>query len=564
MRSYKWDNMNDPANIAIEARANMFAWGQMAGTSPSLTSQLIDHLRSQGIKVLNRAAMEEFLKSHDLQDLQQAIGGFISKSSLPKGELSVLQSALMSKFGNKTSYGEIIHTANYEYFVNYKGAGEFDIIDYWKIDNGINAYKNADRGPKTFDRLSERNETVPRRSNGDNFDVGDRDTDRYYAPLDRETSQGKSSSQEGISSGSQNLNRGFIKTGYDGTNHPRYVRDNDIETFTTPQGEVYGFVDKDGNIYLDETVISPEHPIHEYTHLWDRAVQERNPKLWKRGIELMKQIPLWQEIANSENYGKLWQSQGITGERLENLIASEVHARLVGENGEQLLDRIAKEKGQSGIISKLKQWILDFWKELKATFGSWSKEELDNLALDDFSKMTIRDFTEGTVLQQDLSETEANNELPETSNTPIVLQESPRAILAREMSVREIQNRTSMMARDFSDIVSIELSDAIERKQEELAAEKDAERQLINQYLLIMLIGNMMKATIKELQALLQSNNRQEMEDYLMTHRAESREEAELVEKLLEREYSLRKNLTTETKKTEKLLKNSQRNRANG
>lgn len=42
--------------------------------------------------------------------------------------------------------------------------------------------------------------------------------------------------------------------------------------FTTPEGEVYGFVDKDGNIYLDEDVISPEHPIHEYTHLWDRAV----------------------------------------------------------------------------------------------------------------------------------------------------------------------------------------------------------------------------------------------------------------------------------------------------
>ena len=56
-----------------------------------------------------------------------------------------------------------------------------------------------------------------------------------------------------------------------------------------------------------------------------------------------------------------------------------------------------------------------------------------------------------------------------------------------------------------------------------------------------------------------------------MTHTIESREEAELMEKLRDRELylrdkeaSLRKNLTTETKKTEKLLKNSQRNRANG
>ncbi len=55
-----------------------------------------------------------------------------------------------------------------------------------------------------------------------------------------------------------------------------------IATFTTPQGEIYGFVDKAGNIYLDETMISPEHPIHEYTHLWDRAVQQRNPGLCER------------------------------------------------------------------------------------------------------------------------------------------------------------------------------------------------------------------------------------------------------------------------------------------
>lgn len=47
--------------------------------------------------------------------------------------------------------------------------------------------------------------------------------------------------------------------------------DDAIQLFTTAEGEAYGFVDKQGRIYLDETVISPEHPIHEYTHLWDRG-----------------------------------------------------------------------------------------------------------------------------------------------------------------------------------------------------------------------------------------------------------------------------------------------------
>ena len=148
------------------------------------------------------------------------------------------------------------------------------------------------------------------------------------------------------------------------THNPKY-----LQQMTTPQGEVYGFVDKDGNIYLDETKISPEHPIHEYTHLWDRAVQKHNPKLWDRGVELMKQTSLWNDVANDEHYGKQWQSMNLPKEKLESLIASEVHSRIVGENGEKLLTNIAKRKGQSGIIDAVPvdaEWKISYLKELDA------------------------------------------------------------------------------------------------------------------------------------------------------------------------------------------------------
>ena len=170
-----------------------------------------------------------------------------------------------------------------------------------------------------------------------------------------------------------------------------------LQFFTTPEGEIYGFVDKYGNMYLDETIIDASHPIHEYTHLWDRALEKNNPKLWKKGVKLMQEgVPgLWNEISKSEKYGKLWQSKGIKGEKLVNLIASEVHARLVGENGAKLLDQIAKEKGGDSIVAKLKQWILDAWKALKATFSDWTQEEIDKLTLADFNHMTVRDFAEG-------------------------------------------------------------------------------------------------------------------------------------------------------------------------
>lgn len=175
-----------------------------------------------------------------------------------------------------------------------------------------------------------------------------------------------------------------------------YRKIDNIQFFITPQGEVYGFATPKGNLYFDETVISPEHPIHEYTHLWDRVVAKNNPKLWKQGITLMKQISLWQDIENDPNYGQKWKAmKGMTPQKLESLIASEVHARLVGVNGEQILNNLSKQKGAEGIIGKLKQWLLDFWKNLKATFSDWSEDDLNRLTLQDFTMMTVRDFADG-------------------------------------------------------------------------------------------------------------------------------------------------------------------------
>lgn len=378
-------------------------------TSSSITSQLISHLKSKGINILGRAAMAEYLKTHDLRYLQQ----FIDKNELPKGELNLLSSTLMTKYGNKTAYGNVIYTANYEYTVNYKGAGEFDIIEYHQIDNNINERIN-DRERKgisrPLDRLSSRDEIAQRQYKSNSYNVEDREPNGHYARLDKSTSQRESKQSQSNDGSSQYQEWSEIKrdsaTGRisfvdrDGRTISTSENWNGAELFTTSQGEVYGFVDKDVNIYLDETKISPEHPIHEYTHLWDRTVQKHNPKLWQHGVELMKQTSLWNEVLNADNYGKLWQSMNLSKEKLEGLIASEVHARLVGENGEKLLTNIAKNKGSENIISKLKQWILDMWKEVKATFGSWSKENLDNLTLKDFNHMTVRDLVESKSLDQ--------------------------------------------------------------------------------------------------------------------------------------------------------------------
>ena len=73
-----------------------------------------------------------------------------------------------------------------------------------------------------------------------------------------------------------------------------------------------------------------------------------------------------------------------------------------------------------------------------------------------------------------------------------------------------------------------------------------------------------MKAEIEEMERLLKDGSRQEILDYLKTHSSESRDETELRIKLADRELSLRSQQNVETAKTKELLKNSQRNWANG
>lgn len=168
---------------------------------------------------------------------------------------------------------------------------------------------------------------------------------------------------------------------------------NNIHFFKDSKGVVYGYVDEAGVIYLDKNKISPEHPIHEYTHIWDRIVAVKNPSLWIRGVELMKQFnggKLWNEIANSELYGKKWSN--MSDAQREFMIASEVHARLVGEGGAKLISEIEAKQGSSDIISKLKDWILKFWQSLKQTFSDWTHADIVALTLKDFNHMPLRDF----------------------------------------------------------------------------------------------------------------------------------------------------------------------------
>ncbi len=171
--------------------------------------------------------------------------------------------------------------------------------------------------------------------------------------------------------------------------------DREIRLLRATGGAVYGWT-VGGKVYLNRDAMNAETPVHEYTHLWDVMVRERNPELWKRGVELMKQTPVWDEVAGDSRYADIADD--------EDAMASEVHARLTGRDGAKMLDgMVDRAKGQGAMATaeavtlkeRIKGWLRDMFKALKETLGKWSRRELKGLTVEDFNRMTLRDLAEG-------------------------------------------------------------------------------------------------------------------------------------------------------------------------
>ena len=111
----------------------------------------------------------------------------------------------------------------------------------------------------------------------------------------------------------------------------------------------------------------------------------------------MKQTSLWEEVKQDPNY------KGLNDEG----IASEVHSRLTGEHGAELLERLSREAmetnggvfekaGKVSVIAELKHWLSSFWHWVKDTMAPWSREEAGRVSLEDFINMPLADLAKGT------------------------------------------------------------------------------------------------------------------------------------------------------------------------
>ena len=179
--------------------------------------------------------------------------------------------------------------------------------------------------------------------------------------------------------------------------------------FAQGKGVVYGYTD--GNeIVLNQEHLNPNTPIHEYQHIWRTAAKAKNPELIEHGDNLIKQTEWFKNLQNDPNYKHL----------SEEKLCDEAFARLTGDEGEAILEQMAKDAikenpldtaKELSVINKLKEWLKKFWYWTLETFTKWKPEDIKKMTLEDIRNLVLRDLAQGvdprTVLKGQMTKDEA-------------------------------------------------------------------------------------------------------------------------------------------------------------
>lgn len=169
-------------------------------------------------------------------------------------------------------------------------------------------------------------------------------------------------------------------------NNGEFSKENDNIYLSKQNGEIFGYT-ADGKIVLNKDRIRLDTPVHEYTHLWDQAVQRINPEFWNQGKELMKQSAEWQKVINDPAYANIKDD--------EDKVASEVHSRLAGYIAAgKSIELYAKDrtKDKRNWFKRLIDWFMKFKDFTLKNIFNMSSEDCKQVSLEQFLNAPVADF----------------------------------------------------------------------------------------------------------------------------------------------------------------------------
>lgn len=179
-----------------------------------------------------------------------------------------------------------------------------------------------------------------------------------------------------------------------------------LQKMSVSDGETYGFA-YNGKIYLNPDVMNSNSAVHEYTHLWDEYTKNTNSELWQKGKDIFKETHFWEEVRNDPNYSDIADD--------DDLVLSEIHARICGDLAQKVLEHIAETDGE---ITKEKAidwnaetaaYILDLYKKAQPENELIQNMDASEVKKEivEFLSMPMKDLMAGKNISVSLSEEKA-------------------------------------------------------------------------------------------------------------------------------------------------------------
>lgn len=183
------------------------------------------------------------------------------------------------------------------------------------------------------------------------------------------------------------------------------------EFLRTSNGTIYGYA-KDGKIYLTDRSLNPNTPIHEYTHLWVKAVRNNNAELYDnlRDLFSRENLPdMWDELDNDPQYRDLSDEAKL----------SEIIARFSGKRGAERMEQEAqkliddaKQQGKRAVANAIS--LYERMRNLLRRFWNWVGEHLFHIkhfgSREEAADRVLYDLLNATDLHQPPAEKDSQAE----------------------------------------------------------------------------------------------------------------------------------------------------------
>lgn len=360
------------------------------------TDVLLGALDEAGISVerVSEEDAERELNSRQILEKSQKSTTFVPTSKVPKSELAVAHKALFAKVQDQSEAGIVygVFSANYYHIFNgnqhqyaVRIEGNEDIISDIQKEIQYGTNKNANplsqwvtdiQSGKGYDSRDNANATEQR--------GGDVDANALYGrqPTDSQRDNQESNGDSGITT-----------------------------PLRTTSGVIHGYA-KDGKIYLTDKGFNPNTPIHEYTHLWVKAVRNNNAELYGnlRDLFSRENLPdMWNELDNDPQYRDLSDEAKL----------SEIIARFSGKRGAERMEQEtqkliddAKQEGKRAVADAVS--LRERMRNLLRRFWNWVGEHLFHIkhfgSREEAADRVLYDLLNATDLRQPPAEKDSQAE----------------------------------------------------------------------------------------------------------------------------------------------------------